>query len=729
MPEEAARDASIRRIAEAIEVLRYKDVRSTTLERMRVTLDADLHVRGLPQPLQFGEGLYHLLDHISVPVARDDLILGRITEEIPDAEGEAFYRATLERWGDRPIPPWMVDGGHECFAWDRLIDLGFAGLEGYAQDELIRRTGAGEEQSGLDFLRGAVLAMQAFRNYAARYSAAAQAAGLDTQAAVCSALADGPPRTFTEALQLIWLVGHVFCTMLAQNATLTFGRMDELLLAFYREDLSEGTLTPDSAGDLIEDFYCKNNLILGRGEHQMSGQSEKATGWQRNLCYDAPQYIVIGGRRSDGALSANELTRIFLERITPRFENPVVVLRYTDDLPEPIWRIACDKMRLNASMLVYNDHDVINALESAGIEGKDAVGYTMHGCNWPDIPGIQRLLKGSQVPLPEYFLEALLGAEGEPEPVLSTLEDVYERFVGIFRRDMRNTCNEFRTMRRRWRSEGPGFLRMDDCFFEGPVRNARSAARGGVKYGTMVCAIGSIATAADSFAAIDELVFSSNQVPLDRLRLALGNNFAEDEALRQACLHAPKFGQDNDAADRHAVRILDTILEELEKVSRLGSEDAVIIFPCLETDMGHRRIGARTGATPDGRLAGLPTSENTSPSPGACVKGLTAMLRSVTKLPLSRITSGALNIRLQSLLTAGEAGLDLLAVLLRTYFDTGGLQAQLTVADFAELRDAQTHPEQHRDLMVRITGYSAVFVDMEEAAQDEIIRRAEMGVL
>ena len=132
----------------------------------------------------------------------------------------------------------------------------------------------------------------------------------------------------------------------------------------------------------------------------------------------------------------------------------------------------------------------------------------------------------------------------------------------------------------------------------------------------------SIASAADCFAVLDELVFRSKKVSLNTLKDALCNDFADEEALRQLCLNAPKFGQDDDWADAHAVRVLDTITQEIDDASRLGSIDEVCVFRCLETDMRHLHIGAKIDATPDGRQAGQPTSENTSPYPGLARMGL-----------------------------------------------------------------------------------------------------------
>ena len=650
----------------------------------------------------------------------------------------------------------MQDGGHECLAWDRLLQRGLSGLETIARQRAAQETGA-----RADFLKGAALVYGALRTYLRRYAEAAEQAGLADAAAHCRDLAERAPRSFAEALQLMWIVGHVYCTMVSINPTLTFGRVDELLLEYYQRDLASGTLTREQACALITDFYCKNNLILGRGEHQMSGNSAKSTGWQRNLTYDAPQYIVLGGRRADGSASGNELTELWLECVVPRFENPVVVLRYTPDLSESLWQLALDKMRQNASLLVYNDQAVIAALQRAGIEPQQALTYTMHGCNWVDVPGIQRTAICSWLWLPRYVLQALMGTPDSPAPDYQDMDQIYERVGQAYRTALEAECARFRTSRARWEEMAPGVLRVDDCFLAGPIERARSWAAGGVPLVTLTFTVSGLATAADSLAAVDELVFRSHRVSLDQLREALRTNYSfpmpsklaalKDDmagrerssqgkeagsgsakalaALRLACLNAPKFGQDDDLADRHAVRVVEAVLQEIEGARQRGTPDEIIIFPCVETDMNHRRAGAEQGPRPMAVWPDSPSVRTPLPSPGSCTRGLTAMFA----LP-GQAAAGPYDLRRAEHPPVSEdgrrarRGWQRLAALLRTYLDMGGLQVQLSFAEAQTLRQAQATPEAYRDLMVRITGYSAVFVDMDRPAQEEIIRRAEMGL-
>lgn len=711
------------RIREGLWAIREKDVRSTTLERLRLTREADELLHGRPQPEQLSEGLYYLLDRVSLPVSPNDLLLGRVAEEVPDAEGEAFFRDTIARWDGRGTPSWMPDGGHECFDWARILELGLPGLQGLAEGELARRREAGERGAHVEWVQCSVHIYEAFRNYARRYAEAAQHAGMRTQAEQCAAVADRAPRSFAEGLQLIWLVAQVYCTFVARNPTLTLGRLDQLLLDLYRRDTSQGRLTRKDAAALVEDFYAKNTLILGRGEHQMNDASGASTGWARNLAYDAPQYMLLGGRRTDGSSCVNELTELFLEGVVPALENPVIVLRYTRGFPDDVWRIACDKMRANASMIVYNDEVVVDSFRRIGIPDALATDYAMYGCNWPVTAGKSRSIATKRIVLPQHVMNALTAADSGAD-----LDGLYSAFARSVSAEIRDAYDEHRRRRQTSDERAPGPLRVDDCFLDGPVERARSWQLGGTPITTLTVSLVGTATAADCFSAVEHVVLRGDGGSIDSLRAALRADFEGWEPLRRQCLAAPKFGANDARADAHAARMLNIVLDEIDRLSGLGTSRAVPTFRSLTSDMTHRRFGAEMGATPDGRRAGEPISENMSPNPGACRDGLSSLLRSMARLPFERIQSGALNVRIDPRTTQGDEGLGKLASALRTYFDLGGLQCQLSFASVAELCEARRNPEAHRDLMVRITGYSAVFVDMGQSAQKEIIRRAEMGV-
>jgi len=359
---------------------------------------------------------------------------------------------------------------------------------------------------------------------------------------------------------------------------------------------------------------------------------------------------------------------------------------------------------------------------SAGIQEQDAINYVLYGCNWPTIPGKQGNIDIVVWGLPIYLLRALKNNL----PAIHSMEDLYKEYEEAFRKEQEATCCGIQKKRSILKSSEPGFLQVDDCFLERSVENACSWEKGNIKYHTYTCSLGSIATTADAFTAIEELVFKKKVVSLEDFVLILNNDYEGNEPLRQQCLNLPKFGQDDERADKHAVRILETSLKVIDEFSMKGTNQEIIILPCLQTDMDHIMIGKGIGATPDGRHASEAISENTSPVSGACFQGLTAMFRSLSKLPFKRICSGALNVRISPNLVKGKQGLNLFSSLIRTYMNMGGLQVQISVLDTEQLKRAQAEPEKYRDLMVRVTGYSARFVDMSPQAQAEIIQREEM---
>jgi len=712
-------------VEETLEMLRGKPVDSTLTEHFFLADEAWERFKDLPQPLQQGHGLEYILSHASLPLREHDLLLGRFVDKVPEAAEEARF---WEIWRERSPatnPVIMHNGGHITLDWPGILRLGISGYIEKARAKLEEQKAAGADEKTLQFLEGMVLTYRAHQSYIIRYGQAAKEAGMAEPAEICDSIANRPPRTFREALQLMLFVLTVYYVHAGGHCpTLTCGRMDDLLLEYYLADLGEGRLTREAAGYLIDDFNCKTNLVLGRGEHQMNNPEfgGNDTGWQRNNCYDAPTYVFIGGYSNRHDHKTNPLTELFAERIHPRFENPVYICRLTKERPEGVWELICDKMRQNASVIVYNDEIVIPALKHAGISEADAIDYTMHACNEPDVPSyaVVGALDGF---LPGMVMDALLDWGQQ----YASIEALYGHIGEGFRQKVKERFAAYRSFHRAAGYPPPQTLSCTDCFTEGTIERARGIGGGGVRYPVVVFWARSIGTAADMLSAVDEVVFKNKNCTPAELIQALRADFAGFESLKNRCVKAPKYGAGDDGADFHAARLMNVLLDVIdeESVNESGEKD-VICFGSIISGMWVIQTGRSTTATPDGRPAGSPPSVNMNPTPGYG-RGVTALLHSAANLPLGRTVSGVLNVRLRPGAVGGEEGLRRLKGLVETYFEKGGIQLQLSVADAAELREAQKRPEDYRDLMVRITGYSAVFTDMSKNGQDEIIKIEELG--
>lgn len=727
-------------IDEALTGLTEKPIKSTTIERVRLLHEADELYSDLPQPLQYGKGFYYLLKNCSLPIKDTDLILGRIFEKELDEEEEKFFQSLSSNFAR---PKWIVDGGHRSFWWEGLIEYGLSGLRFRAISELERRQKRKEQQPDrIEFLEGAIWLYDAFILYLHRYADAAENAGLSEAAETCRQLTEREPQNFRQALQLLWIVQLIYCTCAAYNPTLTFGRIDLLLENLYENDKAQGNITPDEARLLILDYYCKNNLIMGRGEHQMSTSDYSSyTGWERNLCYDSPQYMLIGGRRGDGSYLDGELTHLFAEMIEPRFKNPVIEVRYAPDMQKKcpgFWRTVVDKARQSASLMIYNEEDNISAYIKCGVDPKDAFDFQHYGCNHPTLPGIECLIEyGSFVPL-FLFLDILkkwVSEKHEPQ----TTKELYDAIAEESKKQSEAIIDRLAKVYANRMAIPRTYLEMTDCFYRYSIPSASSFSGFGSKYFCSNIMICSFASFIDVLSAVDELVIKQKKMSLAHLMEAVDANYEGYPIELALCKNIPKLGSDDPIPNLHAKELMTRFTDDIydlasQKLSvndKIGLSEDHPVIPrpivriTMESDNGHL-VGLRMGATPDGRLAGVPISQNSAPALGASTAGMTARLCSVASIPFERIVAGAHNLSIQPRAFSGKEGLDKLASILGGFFDMGGLQLQITAVDSDRLIEAQKNPDSHRDLMVRITGYSAVFVDMEKHAQDDIIRREAM---
>lgn len=735
-------------IAEARRLLTDKPMFATSVERLLILNELKSQNKEMPQPTRFAWALSELLSRVSVPLAPYDLIAGRCVDRELTPEEEAIFQKFI-RHPDNPGKMLLLSSGHCTYSWEMVVELGLPGLREYACESLARvKT---EEQR--IFLRAVMEIYDAIARYMLRYAEAARSVGMEALADSLTRGATERPKDFRAALQLLWIVALIDCAYITLNPTLTLGRLDRILYPLYAADLAAGRLTREEARELITDYYCKHNLIMGRGEHQVGNETNSTT-FQRICNFDAPQYLLLAGTDEQGADAVNDLTLLFAECIEPSFKNPVVVVRYAKDMntrhPE-LWHVLMQKALGSASLMFYNDDNSRATYRRMGIPDEDLVGYCHFGCNWPTLGADSAWIQGGpksvkfgvyasseeekrvNIPymrmstehgFPGTFMEVMREcAARESAGQTISIEDFYQGFferLADFTEKKLAHCAEEVTIRQRKPS---ALLTFGDCFFDCSLKKGECFAAG-AKYHFELQAFGMFATVADCFITVDQLVYIEKKLTLSQLLTAVDSNFEGFPQILALCRNVPKYGSGTPHANTHTERLshgfADIVIEKNRPyIQKMG----LYLTPCLQSDTWHLKKGEQFGATPDGRLAYTPFSQNARPSNGACINGMTAMFNSMLHLPADGILSGALNLDVSPDQFAGEQGTELFGALLGTYFNRGGLHAQVSCADVRELIDAQLHPEAHRDLRVRVTGYSGIFVDISRNLQDDIIER------
>ena len=738
----------IQNIEEAYRSLTEKPMMATSAERILILNELMSQHKDRPQPERFAWAISELLARVSVPLEAHDLIAGRcVDRELSDAE-EALFQAFLKH-PDYPPKMLFLGSGHCTYSWDSVVRLGLPGLKTRVQESLARC----EDGDQRIFFEAMIRVYDAIAHYMLRYAEAARAMGKNTMADALTRGATERPQDFHAALQLLWTITLIDCAYIVPNPTLTLGRLDQLLYPLYMADLASGRLTREDAAALITDYYCKHNLIMGRGEHQV-GDDWNSTTFKRICNFDSPQYLLLAGTDANGEDAVNELTLLLAECIEPRFKNPVIVVRYFKDMnirhPE-LWRVLTEKALDSASMMFYNDDNSIRTYRRMGIPEEDCRQYGHFGCNWPTLGAHSAWIQGGplspkyraylskeeekQVNIPymrmagEYgfpgvFMDVLRGAATKEQAGENlTIDDLYSAFFActadFTEQKLAHCAREVEVRRRR----PSAIMTIGDCFFDQSAESGKCFSAHS-KYYFELQSFGMFGTVADCFITVDRLVFLEKKLSLTELLRAVDANYEGYADILALCRRVPKYGSDDPHANAHAKRLAEGFADIVIACSKPYIEKMnLYLTPCLQSDTWHLKKGEEFGATPDGRLAHTPFSQNARPSNGACVNGLTAMFNSMLNLPADGILSGALNLDVSPDQFRGEEGRALFGALLGTYFNRGGLHAQVSCADVNELIDAQKHPEQHRDLRVRVTGYSGIFVDICKRLQDDIIQR------
>ena len=731
-------------IKEAKAALTQKPLLATSVERVMILNEIKSDHKDQPQPARFSYMLSTLLGRVSTPIEPYDLIAGRCVDRELTEEEEAIFQAYRQS-PDRPDRSAMLSSGHCSYDWESLVTLGLPGLRARAERELARHTDSAERV----FLENVIKIYNTLCDFADRYAAEAEKMGMCELADSLRKISVGAPDTFRSALQLLWLITLVDCAYVTANPTLTLGRMDQFLYPLYKADLEAGRLTRKQAAALITDYYCKHNLIMGRGEHQV-GNAENSTTFERICNFDAPQYLLLAGTDRNGISAVNDLTLLFAECIVPEFKNPVVVVRYfkgMDTAHPELWRTLTKRSLQSASLMYYNDNNAKATYRRIGIPDEDLEGYIHFGCNWPGLGTCCSWMLGGPKSAKYNAYESEEEAKFLERPYMryskkggwpmrvaemlgeladqpnATIDDLYNKFFeqwAIFVDDkLKWQLREMQVRQRR----PSALLTLTDCFLNASVQKAQCHSAT-AKYHFEMQSFYMFGTTVDCFIVIDELIFRQKKLTIPRLLEATEHNFEGYEDVLALCRAVPKYGSDTTLSNAHAKRLSEgTCAITMERSKPYLKKYGLYLAPCMQSDTWHLKTGMQVGATVNGRLAGTPYSQNSRPANGSCTAGVTGMLNAMLNLPSVGVLSGALNLDINPNDFAGEQGHVVFAALLATYFNGGGLHAQVTSANVADLIDAQVHPDDHRDLRVRVTGYSGIFVDICKSLQDDIIER------
>jgi pyruvate formate-lyase/glycerol dehydratase family glycyl radical enzyme len=762
--------------------------REICIERARYLTESYRASEGQPAVLRQARALEHILRHMTVRIDPDELIVGSITgkrlgagvypegvagrllgelSSIAERECNTFTIAPGEQreLKEDILPYWQgkttedvartywsptvaanfqrvaafilteVGGiGHMLINHERVLERGLLAIADEARGKLQET----DDQERRTFYEAAGTAARAAVNWANRYAdeaerlANAGAANRDELLAIagaCRRVPAYPARTFREALQAIIFVHYA--TQIEQfESALSLGRIDQFLYPFYRADVDAGRLSREDATELLACFYLKLSQSIPLFDSVVTLAFSGLTNFANT---------VIGGMNAQGEDVTNELSYLMLETMKRvRSPQPNFGVRLHPCSPrsfrDAVMQAAADGI---GNLQLFNDEAIVAALTNRNIPLEDARNYGIIGCVEPAVPN--KSFTSSDAALFNLSLclelalnngrgrilpEQLGPATGDPAG-FTTIEDVTEAYRAQVEYLVGQMVEGLEGLARAHAERRPvplASLLTDDCLERGLDLTA-----GGARYNfTGVQGVGT-ASIGDSLAAIDRLVFREKRITMSELLAALDSDFAGQEPLRQMLLNkVPKYGNDDDEVDRFARLAAEIYCRAVEKHPNFRGG---WYSPGMYSVTMHIVFGMMVGATPDGRRARQPLSQGISPANGRDGHGPTAALKSAAKLNHTLVSNGlALNQMLSLGASAREQAPDVLGGLVGAYFDLGGQHLQWNIVDRATLIAAQQDPESYRGLIVRVSGYSALFTDLNRFVQDELIARTEHAV-
>ncbi|MGD0265986.1 MAG: trans-4-hydroxy-L-proline dehydratase [Candidatus Methylomirabilota bacterium] len=543
-------------------------------------------------------------------------------------------------------------------------------------------------------------------------------------AAVCRWVPAHAPRDLWEALQMYWFIHLGTITELNGWDSMNPGHLDQHLWPFYEKGLKDGTLTREAAKELISCLWIKFNNHPAPPKVGVTA-AESGT-------YNDFTNINLGGLKRDGSDGANEVSYIMLEVLDElRLLQPQANIQLGRKTPDHFLKAACRVIRKGYGYpSVFNADEVITEQVRVGKAVEEAREGGTSGCIETGCFGKEAYILTGYLNTPKILELALnngvdpltgkqIGLKTGDARDFRGFEELYEAFSKQLHYivDLKIRANNY--IERMFASQAPAtFLSVliQDCIQKGKDYN-----NGGPRHNTNYIQCVGIGTITDSLSAIKKHVFEDKTISMDRLLTALRNSFKDEEPLRLMLANkTPAFGNDDDYADSIMQRVYASLFDAID--GKPNTKGTAYHLDMLSTTC-HVYFGKKLGASANGRFAGMPESDGTSPSQGADRRGPTAVIKSLGKIDQFKSGGTLLNQKFLPSVLAGDEGLAKMAALIRTYFRLDGHHIQFNVVDSETLRDAQKHPERYRDLLVRVAGYSDYFVDLDAYHQEEIIAR------
>ncbi|MBN2684349.1 MAG: glycyl radical protein [Pontiellaceae bacterium] len=695
----------------------------------------------------FPELCCHTLDDLDIMNRREKISFS-VSEETRNYHKTVIIPFWEKRALRNQIVSAMTDEWRECYqagiftefmeqrgpghtvADDKIYQKGFRDFQ---QDILDTMNRVGDDPAKKAELEAMMITSEAIISLGHRYAELAEKmaatetnsvrkAELETIASVCRRVPAERPRTFHEALQMYWFVHVGVITEMNNWDAFNPGRLDQHLISFYRQGIEDGSLDAEKAKELLQCFWIKFN---NHPAPPKVGITLKESGTYTDFAN-----INSGGLTIDGEDGVNEVTWLVLDVIDEmRLLQPSSNVQVSRKNPDEFVKRTARIVRKGwGQPSFFNADAVVEEMLRMGKSLEDARCGGTSGCVETGAFGKESYILTGYFNLPKV-LEITLNNGIDPETgkkigiyaPFSSYDELFEAFRKQLHHfiDIKIAGNN--TIEKLYMEQMPvPFLStvISDC-----IQNGRDYNAGGARYNTMYIQGVGIGTMTDSLCAVRKHVYEEQSCSMNELLAALKDNFSgHDELHNKLFNESPKYGNDDDEADEVMRAVFEAFHDEVSgRPCVKGGKYAINMLPTT----CHIYFGSVIGATPCGRKAHTPLPEGISPSKGADRKGPTAVIQSAAKMGHLDTGGTLLNQKFTPQVMAGERGIDNLSALVRAYFRMDGHHIQFNVIDKQTLLDAQQHPEEYSDLIVRVAGYSDYFNNLDKVLQDEIIARTE----